>query len=87
LQKSFGIVEELIRLLGVHPQGPRSELGRHRCFRDGRVRRHKADLVDVDVRIALERSLQLLGKLHWLGAGARRKTAHEARQAGLRHLR
>jgi hypothetical protein len=86
LQKLFGVVEKLIGLLGVHTEGPRSKLGRNRCLRDGRVGRHKADLVDVDVRIALQGSLQLFGELHGLRTGARRETAHEARQAGLRYF-
>ncbi len=62
---------------------------RGQLLRDGRTRDsgiggHEADFVDVNVRIALQSGLQLFGELHRFGTSVGGKTAHEARQTGLR---
>ena len=87
MQQSFGIVEKFVGCRGVQSQRARRELRRHGGFGHGRIGWNEADFVDVNVRIALQRRFQLFGKLHGLGAGAGGKTAHEAREAGLRNLR
>jgi hypothetical protein len=81
LQKLFRVVQELIGLLGIHSEGPRGELRRHSGLRDGRIGGNETNFVHMNVRIALERGLQLLGELHGLRSGAGWKAAHEAREA------
>jgi len=86
LQKFFGIVEQLVRLLGVHSERSRGKLRGNGRLRYGGVRRHEANFVHVNVRIAFKRRLQLLRQLGGLAIGARRESAHEARQARLGNL-
>jgi hypothetical protein len=60
LQKPLRIVEEFVGLLGIQAQCARGKLRGNCGLSHSGVRRHKTYFVNVDVRIALQRSLQLL---------------------------
>jgi hypothetical protein len=83
LQKFFRIVQQFIRLLGVHPQGARRQLRCNGCSCDRRIRRNEANLIDVYMWIALQRCFQLLGQLQRFRAAACREAADKPRQACL----
>jgi hypothetical protein len=87
LQKLLRIVEDLVGLTRGKSQRSSRELLRDSALRHRRIRRHKANLVDVNVRVALQRLLQLLRELARLRSTAGGETAHEFRQARLRNFR
>jgi hypothetical protein len=49
LQQFFGIIQELVRLVGIHPQRSRCKLGRHGGLRDSGIGGHKAHFIDVNM--------------------------------------
>jgi hypothetical protein len=61
LQKFFGVIEQFVGLLGVHAERSRGQLRRDGRLGDRRIRRNEANFVHVNVRIALQGGLQLLG--------------------------
>jgi len=87
LQKLLRIVEDIVRLTRGKSQRSRGELLRNSALRHSRISRHKTNFVHVNVRVALQRLLQLLRQLARLRAAARGETAHEFRQAHLRNFR
>jgi hypothetical protein len=86
LQEFFRVVKEFVRLLGIHSQRSCGQLRRHRRSRHRRIRWNEANLIDVNVGIALQGSFQLLCERSRLGAAAGGKSANKSGQARLRNL-
>jgi hypothetical protein len=61
LQQFLRIVEEFVGLFRIQSQRARGKLRCDCGLSDGRVGRHKTYFVNMNVRITLQRSLQLLG--------------------------
>jgi hypothetical protein len=87
LQKLLRIVEDLVGLARCKAQRSSRKLLRNGALRHRRISRHKTNFVDVNVRVALQRLLQLLRQLARLRSAAGGETAHEFRQAHLRNFR
>ena len=86
LQQFLGVAEQLVRSFRTESQRARRQLRRHRGLGDRRIRRDEAHFVHLNVRIILQRGLELLPYLRGLHACSGREGFHEFGEAGFRNL-
>jgi hypothetical protein len=79
-------LQHLVLLFGTEPKRSCRDLCGNGRFCDGRIGRHKADVVHMDMRIVLKSCFDLLGDLSGLGPAAHGKSSDQFCQAGLRNF-